>query len=52
MTDPTARTATGEFTKEIEGLESGKKYEFRAIVKHPLLMMNSKAETLTVPATR
>jgi len=51
-TDLTSRNATGQFVAEIGGLEPGQRYEFRAIVKHPLLMMNGKAETFTVPAAR
>jgi alpha-L-fucosidase len=52
ITNLTARTAAGEFTQEIGGLEAGQRYEFRAVVKHPLLTVNGKEQTLTVPAGR
>ena len=31
------RTATGEFSAEIDGLVEGETYEFRALVQHPLM---------------
>jgi hypothetical protein len=43
------RTATGEFKQEVSGLESGQRYEFRAIAKHPLLTTNGQERTLTIP---
>lgn len=46
------RTATGEFTQEINGLEAGQRYEFRALVKHPLLTITGKEQTAIVPANR
>ncbi len=46
------RAATGEFLQEIIGLEPGQKYEFRAIVKHPLLTVNGKEQTLTRPESK
>jgi alpha-L-fucosidase len=33
----TARTATGAFTFTLTGLASGKTYEYRAVVRHPLV---------------
>ncbi len=48
-TELLSRTATGEFTQEVNGLEAGQRYEFRAIVKHPLLTLNGNAETLVIP---
>ena len=52
MTEFITRTSTGEFTQQIGGLEPGKRYEFRAIVKHPLLTMNGREQTLAIPANR
>jgi alpha-L-fucosidase len=49
MTNLASRNATGDFTQEISGLQFGQRYEFRAVVKHPLLMMNAKEQTLMVP---
>lgn len=45
-----SRTATGTFTQEISGLESGQRYEFQALVKHPLLTLSAKEQMLTIPA--
>jgi alpha-L-fucosidase len=52
MTNLLTRSATGEFTEEISGLEPGKRYEFRAVVKHPLLTTNGKEQILAVPGSR
>lgn len=46
----TSRTATGEFRQEIRGLEAGQRYQFQAIVKHPLLTLTAKDIVLTLPA--
>jgi alpha-L-fucosidase len=35
----TSRAAPGEFSVRLEGLQSGRTYEVRAIVKHPLLTL-------------
>ncbi len=51
-TELMSRAATGEFSQDIGGLEPGKRYEFRAIVKHPLLTMNGREQNLTVPASK
>ncbi len=42
------RSATGEFTVEIGGLAAGQRYEFRVIVKHPLLTVTGQEIVLTV----
>ncbi|MFN8005173.1 MAG: alpha-L-fucosidase [Acidobacteriota bacterium] len=44
-----SRTATGTFTQEIRGLEAGQRYQFQAIVKHPLLTLTAKDVVLTIP---
>lgn len=44
-----SRTATGAFTQEIRGLEAGQRYQFQAIVKHPLLTLTAKDVVLTIP---
>jgi hypothetical protein len=45
-----SRAAPGEFKQEIRGLEAGQRYQFQAIVKHPLLTLTAKDVTLIVPA--
>lgn len=44
-----SRSATGPFTQEITGLEAGKRYEFQAVVKHPLITLSAKEQTLVIP---
>jgi len=43
-----ARSSPGEFTAEVAGLKEGEAYEFRAVVKHPLLTV--QGEDRPVPA--
>lgn len=43
-----ARSATGEFSIEVGGLNAGQRYEFRVLVKHPLLSVTGKEVVLTV----
>ena len=38
-TAPEPRTTTGVFAASVKGLEAGEAYEFRAVVKHPLLAL-------------
>ena len=48
-TATTARASTGEFTIEVGGLAAGQRYEFRVIVKHPLLTVTGQEIVQTVP---
>ncbi|MBS1809922.1 MAG: alpha-L-fucosidase [Acidobacteria bacterium] len=41
-TEKILRTVTGEFSATISGLERNNEYEFRAIVKHPLITLTGK----------
>ncbi len=43
-----SRTSTGEFSIEVGGLTAGQRYEFRVLVKHPLLSVTGKEVVLTV----
>ena len=43
-----SRTATGEFSVEVGGLVAGQRYEFRVLVKHPLISVTGKEVVLTV----
>ena len=45
----TPRTSTGAFTLSLDGLQSGKTYEVRGVVKHPLITLYGKELTLKVP---
>jgi alpha-L-fucosidase len=48
---PTAlqnRSATGAFSAVVKGLTSGNTYEFRAVVKHPLITLYGLEKKLTV----
>jgi alpha-L-fucosidase len=45
-----SRTSPGPYTTEASGLRPGQEYEFRAMVKHPLLTVFG--EEATVPQTR
>lgn len=47
MTNFVTRSQTGEFKDEISGLEPGRMYEVRAVVKHPLLTLHGKEMTLS-----
>jgi len=42
------QTATGEFSAELRDLEAGQRYEFQAVVKHPLLTISAKSQVFTV----
>lgn len=44
-----ARTAPGTFSQEIRGLEPGQRYQFQAVVRHPLLTLTGKEAVLVVP---
>ncbi len=48
VTPLVSRSATGEFSAELPKLEAGQRYEFQAIVKHPLLKMSAKSQVFTV----
>jgi alpha-L-fucosidase len=37
-------TATGSFSVRVEGWKSGEPYEFRSLVKHPLLTVRGEAK--------
>jgi hypothetical protein len=50
VTALTPRGAPGVFKQEINGLELGRRYQFQAHIKHPLLTLTAKEVTLTVPA--
>jgi hypothetical protein len=39
---------TGEFTVEVSGLSARQGYEFRVLVKHPLLSVTGREVALTV----
>jgi len=45
----TPRTSTGAFTLSLDGLQSGKTYEVRGVVKHPLITLYGKELKLKVP---
>lgn len=50
QTVPTARvTATGDFSATVPSWEPGVPYEFRAVVKHPVLTMYGDAKKVTLP---
>lgn len=40
------RSSPGAFTAEVEGLTGGETYEFRAVVKHPLLTVYGEETVL------
>ncbi len=44
-----ARTAPGTFSQEIRGLEPGQRYQFQAVVRHPLLTLTGKEAVLVIP---
>ncbi len=44
-----ARTAAGGFTAECSGLQPGRKYEFRAVAKHPLLTVYGVEVSAKIP---
>ncbi len=49
----TKRGQTGEYTATVKGLESGREYEFRAAVKHPLVTVYGEEKVMaaaTAPA--
>lgn len=41
----TARTATGDFSYELANLNNNRDYEYRAVVRHPLLTMYGQEKT-------
>jgi alpha-L-fucosidase len=41
----TARAATGEFSYSLRGLTPNREYEFRSVVKHPLLTTYGQEKT-------
>jgi hypothetical protein len=41
--------APGDFSMQVKNWKSGEAYEFRAVVKHPLLMLYGKEINLRVP---
>jgi alpha-L-fucosidase 2 len=47
-TSRTARSAAGEFTAEISDLREGQAYDFRALVKHPLLTIYGEEKIVPV----
>jgi alpha-L-fucosidase len=47
-TNLTSRNVTGEFTVEVSGLSARQGYEFRVLVKHPLLSVTGREVALTV----
>jgi len=47
-TDLVKRSATGEFTVDVSGLSAGQRYEFRVLVKHPLLSVTGREVALAV----
>jgi alpha-L-fucosidase len=42
------RTSTGRYTVEVKGLQPGRTYEFRAVVRHPLLDVYGEEKRLDV----
>jgi len=50
VTALTSLAAPGVFKQEIKGLEPGQRYQFQALIKHPLLTLTAKEVVLTVPA--
>lgn len=46
----TSRAAPGVFSQEISGLEPGQRYQFQALIKHPLVTLTAKEVVLTVPS--
>jgi alpha-L-fucosidase len=50
VTTLTSRAAPGVFSQEISGLDPGQRYQFQAIIKHPLVTLTAKEGVLTVPA--
>jgi len=42
-----SRSAPGEFGAEIKGLSTGEDYEFRAVVRHPLMTLYGEERTVT-----
>jgi alpha-L-fucosidase len=47
-TNLTTRNATGEVSVEVGGLKAGERYEFRILIKHPLLSVTGKEVVLTI----
>src|SRR4051794_5211040 len=43
----TARTAPGAFTAEIKGLAAGAGYQYRAVVRHPVITLMGEEKTVT-----
>jgi len=50
VTTLTSRAAPGVFKQAISSLEPGQRYQFQALIKHPLLTLTAKEVVLTVPA--
>jgi hypothetical protein len=46
----TSLAAPGVFKQEINGLEPGRRRQFQALIKHPLLTLTAKKVVLTVLA--
>lgn len=46
-TPPEKRSAPGEFGAEIKGLSPGEDYEFRAVVRHPLMTLYGEERAVT-----
>lgn len=44
-----SRTATGSFSQVITGLEPGQRYEFQAVVIHPLLTVSAESQAFSIP---
>ena len=44
--EPRATTSTGEFTASLDGIDSTRDYEFRALVQHPKVTLRGQAATL------
>ena len=42
------RAAAGTFTAQVAGLKAGNTYEYRALVKHPLLTLYGLDKRITV----
>jgi alpha-L-fucosidase len=42
-----ARTTTGEFTARVDGLAAGNDYEFRAVVRHPLITVFGEEKAIS-----
>jgi hypothetical protein len=50
VTTLTSRAAPGVFSQEISGLAPGQRYQFQALIKHPLVTLTAKEVVLTVPS--